>query len=161
MANCANANVTNVTLLLSTLGGSVVNGMNLYNVLRAMPFRLTTHNVGSVNSIGNIVFLAGERRYAVRQATFMFHGVGFDVPRDSRLEEKMLKDRLESLMSDQNRIGDLICERTNISREQVASFFLNQTTVDAAGAAGHGVIDEVKDVNLPDGTPIISLVFQR
>src|SRR5215510_1158159 len=31
-----------------------MHGMNLYNVLRAMPFKLITCNVGDVDSIGNI-----------------------------------------------------------------------------------------------------------
>src|SRR6202035_1991872 len=79
LAQCANQRVPEVYLMISTAGGNVMNGMNLYNVLRAMPFRLTTHNVGNIDSIGNPVFLAGGTRYACPQATFMFHGVGFDV----------------------------------------------------------------------------------
>jgi len=62
MANCANQGVSRVHLLLSTPGGNVMNGMNLYNVLRGMPFKLITHNVGNVDSIGNAVYLAGEER---------------------------------------------------------------------------------------------------
>jgi ATP-dependent protease ClpP protease subunit len=34
-----------------------------------MPFRLVTHNMGKVDSIGNAVFLAGEQRYACPQST--------------------------------------------------------------------------------------------
>jgi len=56
MAQCANQNVKEVCLLLSTPGGTVMNGLNIYNVLRAFPFELTTHNVGNVDSIGNAVF---------------------------------------------------------------------------------------------------------
>ena len=53
--------------VLSTPGGMVMSGVTLYNVLRAMPFRLTTLNAGNVDSIGNAVCLAGERRYAAAQ----------------------------------------------------------------------------------------------
>jgi hypothetical protein len=79
-ANLVNQGVREVHLLLSTPGGSVMHGLNMYNVLRALPIRLTTHNVGSVNSMGNVVFLAGEIRLACPHSTFMFHGVGFDAP---------------------------------------------------------------------------------
>ncbi len=34
MANIANQNVSRVHLLMSTAGGNVTNGINLYNVLR-------------------------------------------------------------------------------------------------------------------------------
>ena len=76
-----NKGVKNIYLMLSTPGGSVMHGMNLYNVLRGMPLHLTTHNVGNVDSIGNAVFLAGEKRYACNHSTFMFHGVGFGIAR--------------------------------------------------------------------------------
>ena len=65
-----------VYLLLSSEVGSVMHGINLYNVLRALPVKLVTHNVGNVDSIGNAIFLAGEERYACQHSTFMFHGVG-------------------------------------------------------------------------------------
>jgi Clp protease len=99
MSNLVNQRVPNVHLLLSTPGGSVMHGMNLYNVLRAMPFNLTSHNVGNVDSIGNAVFLAGTTRYACPHSTFMFHGVGFDVPA-CRLEEKTLRERLDGLLNE-------------------------------------------------------------
>jgi ATP-dependent protease ClpP protease subunit len=53
----------------------VAQGINIYNVLCGMPFKLVTHNVGNVDSIGDVVFLAGETRYACAHSTFMFHGV--------------------------------------------------------------------------------------
>ena len=42
--------------LFSTQGGAVMNGMNLYNVLRGLPAKIIFHNVGNVDSIGNAVF---------------------------------------------------------------------------------------------------------
>ena len=75
-------------------------GMNLYNVLRALPIKLTVHNVGNVDSIGNAVFLAGSPRYACPHSTFMFHGVGFDISQGARLEEKLLTERLASQHQD-------------------------------------------------------------
>jgi ATP-dependent Clp protease, protease subunit len=161
MSNLANQRVRQVYLLLSTPGGSVMHGMNLYNVLRAFPFELVTHNVGNVDSIGNAVFLAGKRRYASPHSTFMFHGVGFDVPQHSRLEEKFLKERLDGIMSDQKRIGSVISERTKIRKEDIDKLFLEAQTKDAAFAASCGIVDEVRDVQIPPGSPVVSLVFQR
>ncbi|HVA05475.1 MAG TPA: ATP-dependent Clp protease proteolytic subunit [Acidimicrobiales bacterium] len=97
MAQCANQNVPEVHLLLSTPGGMVMNGMNLYNVLKAMPFTLITHNVGNVDSIGNAIFLAGERRLACKHSTFMFHGVAFGTPGPTNLDEKALRENLGSV----------------------------------------------------------------
>src|SRR5690348_16113733 len=77
MANLVNQGYKEVHLLLSTPGGSVMHGVTVYNVLRGLPVTLITHNVGNVDSIGSVVFLAGEQRYACPQTTFMLHGVSF------------------------------------------------------------------------------------
>lgn len=161
IASCVTKGATEIYLLLSTPGGVVMSGMNLYNVLRAMPCKLTTHNVGNVDSIGNAVFLAGEKRYACPHSTFMFHGVGFDMGQGSRLEEKILRERLDGILSDQNRIGSIIEERTNLTKVKIKGLFRQAQTKDAAFAAGCGIIHEVRDVQIPAGSPIVSLVFQR
>jgi ATP-dependent protease ClpP protease subunit len=99
MANCANHK--EVYLMLSTSGGIVMNGLNLYNVMRATPFKLITHNVGNVDSIGNALFLTGVERYACPHSTFMFHGVGLNTQPKTRLEEKSTRETLNSILAEQ------------------------------------------------------------
>ena len=160
MANCANSKVQTVCLLLSTSGGIVMNGLNLYNVLKGMPFELIVHNVGNVDSIGNVVFLAGAKRYATQNATFMFHGVGFTAP-NSRLEEKNLRERLDGILNDQKRIGSIISQHTKLTGQQIARFFRQAQTKDANFALSSGIIHDIRDVQIPKGCPVISLVFKR
>lgn len=138
-----------------------MHGLNLYNVLKGMPFRLTTHNAGNVDSIGNVIFLAGKERYACPRSTFMFHGVGFDFTGQIRLEEKILKEKYDSLIADQKRIAAVISEQTKLSVEDVSTFFREGQTKDAAFAVGCGIVHEIRDLNLPLGGPIQALVFQR
>lgn len=161
MAQQAIQRIDEVYLLISSPGGAVMNGMNLYNVLRAMPFRLITHNVGNVDSIGNAVFLAGEIRYASPHSTFMFHGVGFDLPQGARLEEALLRERLDGILADQKRIASIMEERTSLTTNDTSALFREAQTKDAAYAVSMGIVHEVKDVQIPSGAPIISLVFQR
>jgi hypothetical protein len=92
----------------------------------------------------------------------MFHGVGFDlINQTMRLEEKVLKERLASILSDQRRIGNIIAERTKITQELIEGLFTEAQTKDAAFAASTGIVDEVKDVQIPPGSSVVSLVFQR
>ena len=161
MGEQANKGVEEVYLMLSTVGGSVLHGLNLYNVLRAFPFKLITHNVGSVNSIGNVVFLAGRERYACPHSTFMFHGVGFDINQPIRMEEKFLRERLNSITTDQVRIGSIIGNHTNLNKAQIRNLFREARTKDADYAKSVGIIHDIRDVNIPPGNPVISLVFQR
>lgn len=156
----ANQKIKNVHLLLSTPGGQVREGIALYNTLRAMPFKLITHNTGSVNSIGNVIFLAGEERYACPVSYFMFHGVGFEAP-GVRLEEKLLRERLDGIMSDQGLIAKVIQERTRLNSEETSKLFLQAVTKDAPWAKDVGIIDEIREAHIPSGTPVVQLVFQR
>jgi ATP-dependent protease ClpP protease subunit len=160
-SNLASQGVKQIYLMMSTPGGLVMNGLNLYNVLRALPVELITHNVGNVDSIGTAVFLAGTKRYACPHSTFMFHGVGFDVPQPMRMEEKLLRERLDGITADQRRIGSIIVERTKISNDDVAKLFLEAQTKDATFAVNQGIVSEIREVEIPPGNTIIPLVFQR
>jgi len=161
-ADLANKRVDTVYLMLSTPGGSVMHGLTLYNVLRGMPFELFTHNVGNVDSIGNCVFLAGSQRFSAPNATFMFHGVGFDLNGQSvRFDEKLLRERINSVQADQARIGKVIAERSKIDAAEVESLFLEAVTRDPGYALARGIVHEVRDVKIPKGAPIIQLVFKR
>jgi hypothetical protein len=91
----------------------------------------------------------------------MFHGVGFGANQNDRFEEKNLRERLDGLMSDQRRIGNIISENTKLSDTEVADLFREAQTKDAGYAIDKGIIHEVRDVQVPMGCPVLSLVFKR
>src|SRR5262249_51476883 len=120
-----------------------------------------THNIGNVDSIGNVIFLAGETRYSSPNATFMFHGVGFDVVSPTRFEEKLLRERMDSIRADQKRIGQIIAQRTGIKPEEVEKMFLEAVTRDPDYAKANGIVHEVRELKIPAGAPLLQLVFKR
>jgi ATP-dependent Clp protease protease subunit len=160
-ANEINQGKRDFYLMLSTPGGAVMNGLNLYNVLRGLPITLTTHNVGNVDSIGNAVFLAGQTRYACPHSTFMFHGVAFNFTQGVNLDERASREKLANILSDQKRIGSIIQERTTLTPKRVRGMFREARTIDSAFAAGCGIVNEIRDVQVPVGCPVFQLVFQR
>src|SRR5438128_377646 len=103
LSQVASQGVSKVTLMLSTLGGSVMHGQAIYNTLRALPLQVVMHNVGCVNSIGNVVFLAGDERYACEHSSFMFHGVSLNVER-AVLDAGALREMLSGLDQDEKSI---------------------------------------------------------
>ena len=52
LSNLAQKGIPEVYLAISTPGGSVMQGITLYNFLRGVPFNLVVHNIGNVDSIG-------------------------------------------------------------------------------------------------------------
>jgi ATP-dependent protease ClpP protease subunit len=161
MAQLCNQGATKVHLMLSTPGGSVMHGFTIYNTLRALPLQLATYNMGNVDSIGNVIFLAGKERYACPNATFMFHGVGLDVTGGVRLVDQSLREHLDSIGSDHRRIGSVIGQHTTLQEADVVELFKEARTKDATWAKDVGMIDAMSEPKIPPGTPIHSLVFAR
>ena len=149
---------THLYYLFSTPGGLVDPGISVYNILKGLPVETTMHNVGAVESIGNAVFLAGKNRFASPHSTFMFHGVGFD-PAQQRLEEKFLRERLDSVQALQRKIGGVLKDRTTLKDEEIDELFVEENNRDTDFAMGKGIITEVKDVAIPKGARTIQLVF--
>jgi ATP-dependent Clp protease protease subunit len=150
-----------IHLLLSTPGGSVMHGITIYNVLRGLPVNLITHNVGNVDSIGTVIFLAGATRYTCPQATFMLHGVAFGTATPVQLFERNLRERLASVQADQERIKAIYRDRAGISLEDAENFFLGESTINATDAVTRGLAHELRDVQIPTGSPVLQLIFNR
>ena len=152
-----NQGAASIELLLSTPGGEVSAGLTLYNFLKSVPITVNTHNIGNVDSIGNAVFLAGAGRKACKQSTFMFHGVGFSA-QNMYLEEKNLRERLDSILADQRRIGEILQERTKISAREAGKLFREARTKNANYALKVGIISAIEDVAIPPEAPIVTIV---
>lgn len=161
MAQLCNQGAAKVNLLLSTPGGSVMHGFTIYNTLRALPVRLVTYNMGNVDSIGNVIFLAGQERYACPNATFMFHGVGLDVTGGVRLVDQSLREHLDSINSDHRRIGAVIGQHTSLQEADVVELFKEARTKDAVWAKDVGMIQSVSEPKIPAGVTVHTLVFNR
>jgi len=161
IADQFNKGVKDFYILLSTPGGNVANGVTLYNYLRSLQAKITMHNIGIVDSIGNVVFLAGDPRYAVLNSSFLFHGVGFDITQPARFEEKDLKERLKVIERDQKLMCNIITERTNLKIEEIQKMFLEAATKTAEDAKETGIIKDIKSVDIPKDAQILQLTFQQ
>lgn len=145
-------------ILLSTPGGEVQSGITVYNFLRSVPAQITMHNMGNVDSIGNVIFLAGQQRFACAHSTFMFHGVAVDV-KNARLEEKSSREILHAILNDQIRMADIIVARTNVTRRRSRQLFREAKTKNAPDALATGIIQQIIDPTIPAGSDVISFVF--
>jgi len=160
LAEQVNKGEKEVCLLLSSPGGTTNDGVTLFNYIRSLPVRTIMFNIGIVDSIANVVFLAGTERYAVPNSSFLFHGVGFDIPQQTRFEEKQIKERLLSLERDQKLITEIIVENSKLDLDRVKEMFLEAKTLTPVEAKTVNIIQDVKPLIIPIGAKILSLVFQ-
>ena len=151
---------TEFILLISSPGGSVFHGLSAYNYLKGLPVTITTHNFGSVDSIGVVVFCGGSKRFSVPQARFLLHGVsaGF---KNERLEEKQLEERLKGLKIDLENIAKVIAANTGKTIEDVTDAMLERTTLNPDEAKAWGLVHDIKSELFEAGSEVISIQYQQ
>ena len=152
--------VTDFVILISSPGGSVLYGLSAYNYLKGLPVTITTHNFGSVDSIGVVLFCGGNKRLSVPQARFLLHGVsaGFG---NERLEEKQLEERLKGLKIDLENIAKVIAANTGKSVKDVTDAMLERTTLNPDDAKSWGLVHEIKVELFDAGSEVISIHYQQ
>lgn len=146
-----------MTLLISTPGGDVFQGMSAYNYLRGIPLEITTHNFGSADSIGVVLFCAGSKRLSVPHARFLLHGVMANFPGPASLEEKQLEERLKGLQIDMGNIARIISDTVKKERQQILNDMLNRTTLYPEQAIQYGLVHEIKSELFEEGAEVYSI----
>jgi len=153
--------VTNFIILISSPGGSVFHGLSAYNYLKGIPAKITTHNFGSVDSIGVVLYCGGSKRLSVPQARFLLHGVSANFPQQVSLEEKQLEERLKGLRIDIENIAKVIAANTGKSVKEVTDAMLERTTLNPEEAQTWGLVHEIKPELFEAGSEVISIQFQQ
>ncbi len=143
--------------LISSPGGSVNDGIVLYNFIRAVPAKVIMHNIGAIDSIATVIFLSANERYCNPHSSFLFHGVGIDITQGHRVDEKILKEQLVMIERDQNNISNIISERTKLKEVDIKEMFFRAKTKNPEEAKEMGIVSEIKEAKIPEGSQIISL----
>jgi hypothetical protein len=61
-----------ITIGMTSIGGLLEQAYYAYGVLDALPIKIATHNLGSIQSSANMLFLCGDERYAIQGSTLFF-----------------------------------------------------------------------------------------
>ena len=146
-------------LLLSSPGGSVFHGLSAYNYLKGIPARVTTHNFGSVDSIGVVLYCGGAWRMSVPQARFSLHTPSATFQNVS-LEEPQLVEQLARLRLDVENIARVIAANSNRSVEQITAAMHERRTLNPEEAASWGLVDTIQTQLYPAGSLVISIQAQ-
>lgn len=148
-------------ILVSSPGGSVIHGLSAYNYLKGLPASITTHNFGSVDSIGIVLYCAGSTRLSVPQARFLFHGVNVQFRGDQNLEEKVLEERLKGLRVDMENIARVIAANTGKDAKAVTDVMIEGTMLYPEEAKLWGLVHEIKSELFEAGSEVIAIQFQQ
>ena len=148
-----------ICYLFSTQGGSVADGILLYNSMKVLPVETTIYNMGNVNSIGNAVFLACQIRFTCPHSTFMFNNDGIDIAGTS-FERKPKGADLDKLLWDQLKISEIIADETDLAIDEIEKLFFETTTKPAEFALQCGIIRQIRMPDIERDAPFHHLVLK-
>jgi len=143
-----------IQLMISSVGGEVNAGIYLYHALGSLPLRIIMYNMGNIDSIANVAFVAGDERYAVKNSTFLFHGVGSTVTIGTRLTRPLLEALLSSFKKDEDKIAGIVADKTHITVEKMQELFKKGEIKDAVFAKEQGLIHEIRFPIIPSGARV-------
>lgn len=103
--------MTEGTLFLSSEGGDINSGFTAYNFIQALPVPFTAVNMGTVESIAVMLYLAADTRIAVKNSRFLLHSFHWGFPQTT-VDCNRLTEHSLSLEFDQKRYADIFQERT-------------------------------------------------
>ena len=149
--------VENFRILISTPGGSVFYGLTAYNYLRGIPANITTHNIGSVDSIGMIIYCGGKKRFSVPHARFLIHGIQMTFHRGISMEQPLLEERLESLKIDHENIAKVISTTIEKPMDEVTKAMLKRTVLNPQEAHEWGLVDKIESNLFEKGAEVITI----
>ena len=141
-----------IELHMSTEGGNMTAGFALYFFLKSLPVPLTTFNIGSVESVGVVIFLAGERRFACPGARFLVHPLHWGFGNLVAADHSRVSEWRECLDFDAERYATIFEEATRGARtpHDIRGYLTGSSRIyTAEQAVRAGLVQEAVQARLP------------
>ena len=131
--------VKEINVRLNSPGGSVFDGLAIYNLLRQHEAKITTTIDGIAASIASIIYQAGDRRVMAANGTYMIHDpwtMAYGSAEELRRQAEVLDKLADSLRT-------TYVNRSGLAVETVRELMAEETWFNAAEALEAGFVDEV------------------
>jgi ATP-dependent Clp protease protease subunit len=155
--NQGNIDLDDLYILFNSGGGQVDPGISLFNFLNGLSYPITMHNVGGVDSVATVIFLAGDTRYAAPGSSFLFHGVAQQFQQGLTLSLPRLREQLSSLEKDQEKVNDLISSNCDLTDQQLDRLNQQGQSQGLQWAMNESIIDKILPVDIPSGSEIVTV----
>lgn len=108
-----------IQVLLSTYGGSVYDGLSLYDAIKGSKTEVDVTCFGKIMSMGIIIMLAAKNRRAYRNTTFMIHEISsISIGKVADMEDELNETkRLNKILF------DIIKNETEITKKKLDEIY--------------------------------------
>ena len=157
LSRAANEGVEEVQLWINSSGGNSRLAFGLYNLIRAMPFTTITHNLHEVGSAAITLFLAGDVRFAHKDASFFFHGLSWNYEQKTSLLREQMAENASRFEQDHARYLTIVGECTAYSSKELEGMLRDHRIVKATEAKRKKLITGVRPPVIPKDAHVITV----
>ena len=123
-----------IEVTIMSCGGSVVEGLAIYDALRASGKKIKTSALGMAASIASIIFMAGDEREVSDNAEIMVHNASVVTGGNKHT----LKDAIETLDGMDNKLIEIYASRTGLGIDELTELLNKETFMSADEAVNKG-----------------------
>jgi ATP-dependent Clp protease protease subunit len=149
-------NATKITILFSSLGGSIYDGFLIANTIETSKIPIRIHATNHIDSIANVIYLSGHERTTESYGKFYLHGASTGI---MSMDERMLLDQLSSLRANNHRIAHYISEHSEMSFPKVRMLMSKGTTMNAQDALKYRIVHRIEQIEVPTDAPLEEIVI--
>lgn len=148
--------ITKFHLMLQSFGGTVGDGICLYNFFKNCPLNLAIYNMGNVASSAAIAFVGARERIGVSSASFMLHPTHISPVAATGARLVSISD---SILKDDARIEAVLRESLTFTKEQWSALQSRELWLDAEAALACKLIHTIGVFAPPIGSSIYSITI--
>lgn len=137
--------INDLVIRINSPGGSVFEGITIYNRLKQFKAKKTVYVDGMAASIASVIALSGDEIHMGEGSMYMIH-LPWTYTAGNRKE---LRDTVEHLEVIEEQMISIYTKATGLDRVKVKKMMEEETWMDADEAIGHGFVDTKVKESLP------------
>ena len=127
---------------LATVGGEVNAGIVLFNYLKGHHLTIHTYNMGNVDSIGVVPFLAGTKRYMTQYSSFTLHGISLQA--EKSFNKETLEEYLSIYKTLEKKIEAILVDNTTMQLDDIKKHHNQGASLGAEESQKYGLVHDIK-----------------
>lgn len=138
---------TSLQIHISSGGGDLISGFTAYHFLKSLSIPIATHNISNVESVANVIFMAGSERRANPGSRFLLHPLhwGFNTP---AADHARVAEWSKCLDNDFERFVEVLNRETQRNDVDWGALINSATILDAEAATTKGMATSVAGATL-------------
>jgi ATP-dependent Clp protease protease subunit len=133
-----------ITVYINSPGGSVNDGLAIYDTMRLLRTPLRAIVTGLAASMGAVIYLAADTRQMLPHSQIMIHDPAFGGCHDiSGKKPHEIQSELDSLNKCRKRLTEIIAERTGKPFDEICNVTQQDTFFDAEESVAFGLAHEI------------------